>query len=77
MTEQEILKKFKELGYEVKNIYDDLILTCIEKNTIIVIDKIRKTYFAREIDVMAHQLLDRKEHHLLTELFKCWGWFDE
>ena len=77
MTEQEVLKKFEELGYKVKNIYDDLILTCIEKNTIIGVDKIRKTYFAREFDVKEYQLLDMQEHQLLTELFKCWGWIDD
>ena len=75
-TEQEILKKFEELGYEVKNIYDDLILTCIEKNTIIGVDKIRKTYFTREFDVKEYQLLDMQEHQLLTELFKCYKWIE-
>ena len=74
MTEQEIFKKFKDMGYTIKNIYDDLILSCIEKNTIIVVDKIRKTYFAREFDVKEYQLLDMQEHQLLTELFKYYKW---
>jgi homoserine trans-succinylase len=72
MTEQEILKKFEELGYEIvrherRNI--------IFKKYGAILDVFNYT----EVSYSKHWngisiLISLQEHQLLTELFKCWGW---
>lgn len=76
MTEQEILKKFEELGYEV-NINNDNILKLIDDvyDTVLLINKNTKKYkkFYDGVIKIA-EFMTFQEHQLLTELFKCWGW---
>lgn len=78
-TEQEILKKFEELGYEVK-INNDNILKLIDDvyDTVLLINKNTKKYkkFYDGVIKIAEFII-LQEHQLLTELFRCWGWFDE
>lgn len=71
MTEQQILKKFEELGYEIS----EEIRYCrphmiIEKgySIMITIDKYEKEYYTNL------GFIPMKLHQLLHELFKCWGW---
>ena len=78
MTEQEILKKFKELGYEVFVIerHSIALYKFIEKYNeeySIIIDLVNKCYYCECMEV----IIDMQIHQLLTELFKCWGWFDD
>lgn len=78
MTKEEVLKKFKELDWSYKYNYrykPEYLIYFSRNNTTkrlfehIFIKK-NKTYFS-DCDI------DMKTHQLLTELFKCEGWFDE
>lgn len=73
-TEEEVLKEFEELGYEIS----EEIRYCrpfmiIEKgySIMISIDKKEKEYYT-SLGYISLQL-----HKLLTKLFKAWGWFNE
>lgn len=78
MSEQQILKKFEELGYEV--IENCQIRMKLKSGlSTIQISKIKKVYkkvIGQEQDNRGN-FLTVQEHQLLHELFKCWGWFDE
>ena len=69
-TEQEVLKDFEKLGYEIvcnNNIR-------IELNNIdykLVISKICHWYFCESVLTTP---INVQEHKLLTELFTIWGW---
>lgn len=79
MTEQQILKKFEELGYEIE-IYaknNEIYLINEKVECKIVINKFEKTYYVRNFYTFECQMLLLQEHQLLHELFKCWGWLDE
>ena len=86
MTEQEILKKFEELGWKV---------SCVDDNAILKLEKQHKlkTFIHYHIDIFLklksymfytatdnqgqfYGLLNMQEHQLLTELFKCWKWIE-
>ncbi len=73
MTEQEVIKKFEELGYRVnkKNKY----ITLCKDTWIIFINPSNKTYDCQELDGKSC-IIDMQEHQLLTELFKCWKWIE-
>ena len=70
-TEQEILKDFEELGYEIRiekdfidmNGYDDISL---------FIDLENKTYSKSKY--LQVEDITMQEHKLLNELFEVWGW---
>lgn len=75
-TEEEILKEFEELGYEVDNDDVALILSLqetlgtITKYITIFISKRRKLYITRSGSI------GMEEHKLLSELFTVWGWIE-
>lgn len=80
MTEQEILKKFEELGYEIlRNPQNEnhIQIANEEQDTIIeVYNSIHQNHFwyeSRRFGINEPQVITPKEHQLLTELFKCWG----
>lgn len=68
-TEEEILKDFKKLGYEVKESSDGLCLFKIGGYKIDIRKNARK-YYA----IMGTGYMSMQEHKLLYELFKCWEW---
>ena len=68
-TEEEILKDFEKLGYEVKKNYDGLCLFHIGGSKIDIIKSGRK-YDAS----MGTGYMHMQEHKLLNELFTIWGW---
>ena len=81
-TEQEILKDFEALGWEVKKYenqitleqeiieeYDDLIMYPTIK-----IDFEDKTYTCYDEYDQCYMYLTMQEHKLLNELFECYGW---
>ena len=76
MTEQQILKKFEELGYEIKK-EDTIIVITNHITTTITINLTRKYYICTGNDGLSFQCISLQEHQLLHELFKCWGWLDE
>ena len=75
-TEEEILKEFEELGYEVDNDDVALILTlqetlgAITKYITIFVSKRRKLYVTKDGSI------GMEEHKLLNELFTIWGWIE-
>ena len=71
MTEQQILKKFKELGYVFREHNHLFIIESSIHKVRIWIDKQDKNYWAGMDEI------DMKVHQLLNELFTVWGWFDE
>lgn len=76
--EQEILNKFEELGYKV--ILDDekyLVLKNYILSATFYIRKLTKEYHKYDESTHCYEDVTFQEHQLLTELFKCWGWFDE
>lgn len=68
-TEQEILKDFEKLGYEVKEYSDGLCFFKIGGYKIDIRKNIRKDYA-----IMGSGYMNMQEHKLLHELFKCWEW---
>lgn len=67
-TEEEILKDFEKLGYEIiENNSNWLELLLVDENLRIVIFKLDMTYTSDDY-------LNMKEHKLLHELFLCWSW---
>lgn len=76
--EEEILKEFEKLGYEIiENCEIKLILKC--GLSTIQISKLTKVY-RKLIGQQQNKIgnfLTMQEHKLLNELFKCWGWLDE
>lgn len=89
--EQQILKKFEELGYEVIKDYGArLHLVKTMNNTmdntpnyyhLVIEDDCTIHYRSKEKDISFQNrficVTSKQEHQLLHELFKCWGWFDE
>lgn len=80
-TEEEILKDFENLGYEVDNNEIALALNFHEelgriiRNTIIFVSKRKKRYVVRSTSEIS-QSIGMKEHKLLNELFTIWGWLE-
>ena len=66
-TEQEILKDFEKLGWELTtNDYYGFIFKN-KRNEFLKIYNLSKTY-------RCECNLSMQEHKLLNELFECWGW---
>ena len=76
LAEQQILKKFEELGYEIKK-EDTIIVITNYITTTITINLTRKYYICTGNDGLSFQYISFQEHQLLHELFKCWGWINE
>ena len=73
-TEQDILKDFAKLGYSVI-LNKNFVVYLRNLGCVMRIDRITKEYklymeSANDIAVP----IKLKEHKLLHELFKCWGW---
>ena len=66
-TEQEILKEFEKLGWEVTQNDNGFIILCLSNIARIVILKQAKNYHINGLSNM-------QEHKLLNELFECYGW---
>lgn len=72
-TEQDILKDFEKLGYEV--IQNNNIKIVLQNDDIeIYIYKSFKEYGKEDIFSNEANRFDMQEHKLLHELFTCWGW---
>lgn len=82
-TEQEILKDFEKLGYDIE-IHKE-ILYLKKGKYYIAINKANKTYKAfyqgskfdkdhEKIVYYRPKEMKLQEHKLLNELFECWGW---
>ena len=72
-TEEEVLKDFEKLGYDIIENND----CCIKLNfndCIIRISKYSKFYKCYWKDSAYANVIDMKEHKLLNELFSIWGW---
>lgn len=67
--EQEILKEFEELGYEINSLDEEMIVLYSKKrnNNHIFIDKLTKSY-------SSHEDITLQEHQLLHRLFEIWNW---
>jgi hypothetical protein len=80
-TEEEVLKDFEKLGYEVDN--DEIALELylheeigfIINNVEIFISKRKKRYIVRNLNDTS-QSIGMEEHKLLNELFAIWGWIE-
>lgn len=75
-TEQEVLKDFEKLGYEVF-CNNDLKLRLEKNNKTITISKLTRWYSCKNYDYLGKEItvhIDMQEHKLLTDLFKIWGW---
>ena len=78
MTEQQILKKFEELGYEILYNFNRYIRLKDKKSfKAFTIRGKKRQYVCHHYQSMMALIITPKEHQLLHELFKCWGWFDE
>lgn len=82
MTEQEILKKFEELGYRYKPIIiDNEVLWAVffnyETDAIIQIHKKELIYEKYDDSNFLQIPFTLQEHQLLTELFRCYRWINE
>lgn len=83
-TEEEVLKKFEELGYEIliSPTNKKHIQIAYEENDSIIevyYNEQNKTYWyeCRCFGVNRPQVILPNEHQLLTKLFKAWGLFNE
>ena len=74
-TEEEILKDFEKLGYEIQQNSIRLIMYC--DDITIYIYKIGQTFGKEDLLTNEANRFDMQEHKLLHELFFCWGWLDE
>ena len=75
MTEQQILKKFEELGYRYDKCMDGCQFINDTTKEVIAIDK--KRYAKCDMSANWTSFITLQEHQLLHELFTVWGWFDE
>ena len=87
--EEEILKEFENLGWHLTDGYVDFVLNKLIKeqgmfgeiyhHCYISINETNKTYSAVDLHIFntCRYELSMKEHKLLHELFKCWGWLDD
>ena len=80
MTEQEVFKKFEELGYKYRTKKDYPVMIYLVKDDdipkwvlSIKINTESKAYWKVWGDISIEPIT-LKEHQLLTELFKCWEW---
>jgi hypothetical protein len=75
-TEQEILKDFELLGYEVVCNTNYIRFTNYDKGIEIRIKFDTKTYckFDRDLCGFPYEDITMQEHKLLNELFEVWGW---
>ena len=72
-TEEEVLKDFEKMGYEVKeNTNIELVLGT--NFFFIKFKKIPKVYHTYYEDSSQRSTITMLEHQLLTELFTIWGW---
>lgn len=81
-TEQEILKKFEDMGYRYKPIIIDneicwAVFFNYETDDVIQIHKKELIYEKYDDSNFEIKRITLEEHKLLNELFKCWGWIDE
>ena len=74
-TEEEILKDFEELGYEViEDCETKLILKCgLSTIQITKLTKVYRKLIGQQQNIIGN-FLTMQEHKLLHELFICWGW---
>lgn len=82
MTEQEILKKFEDLGYRykpiiIKNEICWVVFFNYETDTTIQIHKKELIYEKYDDSNLSGIPFTIQEHQLINELFKCWGAFDD
>ena len=75
-TEEEILKEFEKLGYEIQQ-NNKIRLIMYWGDIQIYIDKFEQTFGKEDISYKEANRFDMQEHKLLNELFKCWEWLDE
>jgi hypothetical protein len=82
MTEQEIIKKFEYFGYEIKpkKNYPHMVYLVIDNEDIecvltIYINKESRAYWKTYAD-NSFECFTLREHQLLTELFRCYGWIE-
>ena len=85
MTEQEILKKFEEMGYEVSFSYNKKHIVLLKETNdkyngnylkMININSITKKYSCYIDESYSFDDITLQEHQLLTELFKCYKWIE-
>ena len=67
-TEEQVLKDFEKLGYEVKENSNSLLALSMNDFKI----NIRK--YAKKYSVSDWDYIDMQEHKLIHELFTIWGW---
>lgn len=75
-TEQEVLKDFEDLGYEVV-CNNNLRIELNNNGVIITISKIKRRYSCKGYDYLDKEMavhIVMQEHKLLTELFTIWNW---
>jgi hypothetical protein len=81
-TEEDVLKDFEVLGYEVDNTYSKLTLInwlsrFSEHYVVVSINKQEKTYGKVKVAIdRTCGGLTIQEHKLLNELFTIWGWLE-
>lgn len=78
MTEQEIIKKFEDMGYRYEPIIIDnevcwAVFFNYETDAIIQIHKKELIYEKYDDSNLLHMRFTIQEHQLINELFKCWG----
>ena len=71
-TEQEILKDFEALGYEIKVNKASMLYLTNDYDVTIHINKLLKGY--RRFYDNEKNYIPMQEHKLLNELFNCYGW---
>ena len=72
-TENEVIKDFKKLGYDIIE-NDNMCLKINIDDCVIRISKYSKEYKCYWKDRQLASVIDMQEHKLLTELFTIWGW---
>ena len=78
-TEQEVLKKFEELGYSVfkNHLKISLFHKTEDVEIAIWLEKGNESYCKAEKNGAEYEWITFQEHQLLTELFRCYGWIDD
>lgn len=72
-TEQDVLKDFEKLGYEIKVNNASMLYLATNNDVVIHINKLFKGY-RRFYDNEISNYVTMQEHKLLNELFTIWGW---
>lgn len=73
-TEEEFLKDFKKLGYDLNKNYKSVGFIYLEEEYNVIHINFFKKQYSKSFGYYDSAPITMAEHKLLNELFEIWGW---